>query len=791
MSGFDALLADLKERPHNPDGWRQLVEMAEQSGEAEKIRTTFDILLKQYPNTASAQIAYINFFLNDQSTFSDAEELFKKFLRSSPSVDLWKFYLTYVRRLNAGPGPQTRDTVRKSYEFALNHVGQDKDSGEIWSDFIQFLKSADAGTTWEEQQKMDALRKVYHRAVQIPLDNVERLWQELETFETNLNKITAKKFMADLSPAHMQARTVLRQLTNHLSGLFPSSSPTKTINGRQEIWLPTLPKFDQAERTLVGKWKAYLKWEESNPLEIEDKDKTSLITRLQGVYRKAVIRMRYYSEIWYMAYIWTSNVGKSDEALAILKAGIEANPTSYLLNFAYVEAQEMRKDVTEVHAAYDRFLSALRTELETMEKAMPASVNANGTANPSAANGGAGDTTMVDSTLPGASTSQQSQFSHDDNRDSRELAEKRSEYGVAWVMYMRFGRRAEGVKSSRAIFGKARKDRWTPWEVYEAAALMEYHCSNDKNVSSRIFEKGLDLFSSEVDFVLRYLGFLISMNDENNARALFERMIGTFPPERARPLWDRWARYEYQYGDLEAAQKLEKRIADVYPNDPPIKRFAQRHIYLSIDAIAQRDLGFAIARKESSNSLTRSETQTSLSYPSMHQTGSINLSSSKRPSSVDRARRDDSRGIPRPRSRSPLHRERDRDRDRDVRERDVRDRERDRGWDGPGRGRRFSPPPPSGWDRDAGGGGGGGGGGGRDRSHRGGGGGRDDGEKGKHVALPPVLHWFIGELPSPNSFDGPVFRTEDLMSVFKNAVIPSSTPRMRSPPPPPRAGMSS
>jgi hypothetical protein len=45
-------------------------------------------------------------------------------------------------------------------------------------------------STWEEQQKMDALRKVYHRAVQIPLDNVERLWSELETFETNLNKIT-------------------------------------------------------------------------------------------------------------------------------------------------------------------------------------------------------------------------------------------------------------------------------------------------------------------------------------------------------------------------------------------------------------------------------------------------------------------------------------------------------------------------------------------------------------------------------------------------------------------------
>jgi hypothetical protein len=37
---------------------------------------------------------------------------------------------------------------------------------------------------------MDALRKVYHRAVQIPIENIERIWSELESFESNLNKIT-------------------------------------------------------------------------------------------------------------------------------------------------------------------------------------------------------------------------------------------------------------------------------------------------------------------------------------------------------------------------------------------------------------------------------------------------------------------------------------------------------------------------------------------------------------------------------------------------------------------------
>ena len=55
------------------------------------------------------------------------------------------------------------------------------------------------------------------------------------------------------------------------------------------------------------------------------------------------------------------------------------------------------------------------------------------------------------------------------------------------------------------------------------------------------------------------------MRSSLDARALFERVIGNFPPENARPLWERWARYEYQYGDLEAALKLEKRMAEVYP----------------------------------------------------------------------------------------------------------------------------------------------------------------------------------------------------------------------------------
>ena len=47
------------------------------------------------------------------------------------------------------------------------------------------------------------------------------------------------------------------------------------------------------------------------------------------------------------------------------------------------------------------------------------------------------------------------------------------------------------------------------------AAVREYHCGN-KDVAIRIFERGMELFADELEYVLRYLNFLISINDGNS-----------------------------------------------------------------------------------------------------------------------------------------------------------------------------------------------------------------------------------------------------------------------------------
>lgn len=153
--------------------------------------------------------------------------MFSRFLRNSISPELWKFYLAYVRRTNPSTtDPQTREVVKKAFEFALLHIGQDRAAGDIWREYIDFVKAGEAKTTWEEQQKMDALRRLYHRAVVIPLENVEQLWRELDQFENGLNKITVRCVTSFLSTCVL-----------HLVTMTMTSTMFMILNRLKNSWL--------------------------------------------------------------------------------------------------------------------------------------------------------------------------------------------------------------------------------------------------------------------------------------------------------------------------------------------------------------------------------------------------------------------------------------------------------------------------------------------------------------------------------------------------------------------------
>lgn len=94
---------------------------------------------------------------------------------------------------------------------------------------------------------------------------------------------------------------------------------------------------------------------------------------------------------------------------------------------------------------------------------------------------------------------------------------------------MKFARRAEGIKSARTVFKRAREDARCKHHVYVAAALMEYYCTKDKNIAFRIFELGLKKFGDNPDYILCYIDYLSHLNGKglttNKLRAVMWKLI--------------------------------------------------------------------------------------------------------------------------------------------------------------------------------------------------------------------------------------------------------------------------
>lgn len=138
---------------------------------------------------------------NDAQNRNGMEKIFHRSLMLLPYVPLWSMYLDHVRRLNniiTDTSGAARQTIHQAYDLALLQVGLDKESGKLWQDYVQFVKSGPGvvgGNGWQDQQKMDLLRKTYQRAICVPMQATNLLWKEYDLFEMGLNKMTVRCFI--------------------------------------------------------------------------------------------------------------------------------------------------------------------------------------------------------------------------------------------------------------------------------------------------------------------------------------------------------------------------------------------------------------------------------------------------------------------------------------------------------------------------------------------------------------------------------------------------------------------
>lgn len=142
----------------------------------------------------------------ENDNFSEAEQLFGKCLLSVPNIQLWSVYLNYIRRRNdltSDASGTARATVSQSYDFVLSNIGIDIDSGRLWQEYLQFVRSAPGqigASQWQDLQKGDQVRKAYQRATAVPMGSVSILWKEYDAFENGLNKQNVSWNLSVLRP---------------------------------------------------------------------------------------------------------------------------------------------------------------------------------------------------------------------------------------------------------------------------------------------------------------------------------------------------------------------------------------------------------------------------------------------------------------------------------------------------------------------------------------------------------------------------------------------------------------
>ena len=250
------------------------------------------------------------------------EEIFAKSLLSTHnSIDLWRLYLKYVRQTNAfvaGEEAQEqknkKNLVLKAFEAAVAAVGFSHLSGALWGDYIAYVKEVPADSFYEEQQKMDSLRKLYHRAIAIPNSHLEIIWKEYDSFENGLNSLTAKKILGEKSAGYMNARACFRELSNLLSDI--------------KFGLPPVPlaQTTSEHRKQLSHWNKLLEWEKGNPLQVEDT--AFLHARVLYWYKVAISFLRFHPQIWFSVASYLIGVGKAEEAASIFGEATKVLPDS-------------------------------------------------------------------------------------------------------------------------------------------------------------------------------------------------------------------------------------------------------------------------------------------------------------------------------------------------------------------------------------------------------------------------------------------------------------------------------
>ena len=480
------------------------------------------------------------------------EAIFQKTLKDIPHLQLWRTYLDHIQRyfnINLDKSGTASQTVHAAYNAVLEAVGIDKDAGNLWQDFISFIKSGPGvlgQQDWKSQSKMDHLRKAYQEAISVPTQAVEAIWKDYSSFENGLNKMTVckpplykillltfqgRQFLQKKSAEYMSARSSYTELQNITRDLNRTTIP---------ILPPALGfKGDTEYMKQVEIWKRWIQWEKDDPLVLKEENPTAYRKRVLYVYKHALMALRFWPEMWYDAAEFCFSINLDSEGDEFLAQGAIANPESSLLALKRADRLEMtttngnddnskQQRGLKVRQPYDKLLDSLyaliekamereKRELSRIEAEFvpPATEATNGVEKDD-------EDEDEDETKKEAQDEKQAKINSVKAVNAVQVTLLNKTISHAWIALMRAMQRMQGkgkpnslIGGSRQVFTDSRRRGRITSEVWVAAAMLEFH-NSDTEAAKRIFERGTKLFPDDETFALEFLKLLINVNDHTS-----------------------------------------------------------------------------------------------------------------------------------------------------------------------------------------------------------------------------------------------------------------------------------
>ena len=524
------------------DAWETIVADAQTRGVPEG-RSLFEEVLAAHPTASRVWRAYAEAEIAGDTGGNRDDEavkaIFSRCLLSCPSALLWRSYTRYMEKTNDAGTEEGVQAIKAAFEYTVDTVGEDLESGPLWLDYVVFLKTADpthacpdAKPEQAESARMQEVRRAYQRAVSVPTNSIDALYREYDAFEHGVSAALAKPLLAEVKPGVDVARAALKErkrlhdqcIVGGLAGPPGTSKDEKSPDGQARAW------------------RAMINWERSNPqkltpdAEAGETAHPQLVTRVALAYDQALMSLWNFPDIWLEFAAWHEG-NDHEEAKAVLQRAREALPGCPLVHFAAADLDEARGDATAASAVYESVLDEY--EVKCAADAEAANVD------------GADDF----------------KFDHPPMDDATLLVS---------IEYMRCARRMRGRDEARKSFMRVRKAPGKRWEAFAAAALLEWRYDKNDKVARNVFELGLKSFISQPQYVARYAEFLVGCNDVGNARVLFERATaaageataaaaglgGTDKAGKAsveKVFWDMFVDFEHTHGTMDTMKGVETR----------------------------------------------------------------------------------------------------------------------------------------------------------------------------------------------------------------------------------------